>query len=291
MGPAARSAGRMYRFDSRLTFFLLPCTIGGMKPIHRMPASTARSIRWVLTDIDDTMTKNGKLESCAYTALCDLASSGLPVIAVTGRSSGWGEVHLQEWPIVGAVTENGAIAWHSRGSIVAPDSVPNTDSSLVRAAEAAYRAVPRAKPASDNNLRRYDYAIDHAERIDPPLTGPEISAIIAAFEAEGCVAKPSSIHINCWKGSCDKQKASVHFLSEVFGYADATDRDKVLYIGDALNDEPMFAHFPNACAVANVSRWLDHMTSRPAWIAEKPYGQGFAEIAQIVLAHRSAECL
>jgi len=255
-----------------------------MKPIREMPASTARSVRWVLTDIDDTMTRDGKLEPCAYAALCELASSGLQVIAVTGRSSGWGEVHVQEWPIAGAITENGAIAWHSLGSIAAPGSFPNTDPSLVRAAEAAFRAVPRAKPASDNNLRRYDYAIDHAERIDPPLSEKEIAAVISAFEAEGCVAKPSSIHINCWKGSCDKRKASVAFLSELFGYDDARDRAKVLYVGDALNDEPMFAHFPNACAVANIDRWLDRLESRPSWIADRPYGEGFAEIVQVLLA-------
>jgi len=257
-----------------------------MKPISAMDAATARSIRWVCTDIDDTMTRGGKLVSEAYAALCDLKASGLRVFAVTGRSAGWGEVHLNEWPIDGVIAENGAIAYVPGGSLVAPSAVPNTDADLRRAAELAYQAVPRARPARDNHFRLYDYAVDHAEFVNPPLSAAEVEKIVGVFQAAGCVAKPSSIHVNCWKGTFNKLEAVLALLRNTEGYDDALDRGKVLYVGDALNDEVLFGHFPNASAVANVSLWLDQMTHRPAWVSEAGYGEGFAEIARRVLSLR-----
>jgi len=264
-----------------------------MKPISLMPPAVARAIRWVLTDIDDTMTRDGKLVSGAYATLCALADAGLRVIAVTGRSAGWGEVHLQEWPIEGAITENGAVAYYrtesGSGTLVHPSAVPNTAPSLRRAAEASYAAFPRALPAGDNHLRLYDYAIDHAERIKPPLTEAEIAGIVGIFEREGCVAKPSSIHINTWIGTFNKREAALLFLTGREGYIDERDREKVLYVGDALNDEVMFEYFPNACAVANIDMWLDRLTHRPAWIAQERYGAGFTEIGEQLLRLRLTE--
>ena len=272
-----------------------------------MSRETAGQIRWVLTDIDDTMTKDGKLVPEAYQTLCALKDAGFRVIAVTGRSAGWGEVHLQEWPIDGAITENGAVSYfrpdsarmkisssadlpgfdYASGVLVHPSAVRNTAPALERAIEASYRAVPRARPARDNRFRLYDYAIDHAEYVQPPLTEVEINEIIGIFEREGCVAKPSSIHINCWIGSFNKKEAALMLLRECEGYDDAVDLSRVLYIGDALNDEVMFAYFPNACAVANIDIWIDRMKDKPAWVSSGRFGSGFAEICLHVLDARS----
>jgi len=256
-----------------------------------MPAVSARAIRWVLTDIDDTMTRDGKLIPSAYSALCDLASAGLKVVAVTGRSAGWAQVHMQEWPLFAAIAENGAISY-ARGEggavreIAFPGAVRNTAASFARAARRSFQAVPRALPAPDNNLRLYDYAIDYAESVRPPLSAEEVSTIVDIFAEEGCSAKPSSIHVNCWVGPFDKKSSAIELLSAIDGYDDSRDRDSVLYVGDAPNDEVMFEHFPNSCAVANVAKWLGLMSHAPAWVSSRPFGDGFAEIARTVLAAR-----
>lgn len=267
-----------------------------MKPIQFMSPETARSVRWILTDIDDTMTMQGKLVPEAYTTLCNLKKSGFIVIAVTGRSAGWGEVHLQEWPIDGVITENGAVSYYRTepgegtqsniDTLVHPSAVRNTAPALRCAAEEALRRFPRAKPAGDNHFRLYDYAIDHAEYVQPPLSAAEVEGIVDIFQAAGCMAKPSSIHINCWIGSFNKKETTVAFLEKYCNYRDAIDREKVIYIGDALNDEVMFAHFPNACAVANIDIWLKQMTQYPAWVSNGRYGIGFAEIGRHILTAR-----
>jgi len=98
-----------------------------IRNIRLLPPETARGIRWVLTDIDDTMTRDGKLVPAAYAALCSLKEAGLSVVAVTGRSAGWGQVHLQEWPLDGVITENGAVSYFPGEAlrILLPCAIPN----------------------------------------------------------------------------------------------------------------------------------------------------------------------
>jgi len=261
-----------------------------MKPISLMNDDAAAGVRWVLTDVDDTMTRDGVLVPAAYAALCALKASGLRVIAVTGRSAGWGQVHLFEWPLDAVIAENGAVTYfrdgRGQGELAFPSAARNTDPDLVDAARRALAEVKRARPASDNNLRLYDLAIDHAERVSPPLSAGEVARIVGIFAEAGCEARPSSIHVNCWKGAFDKRSAAVAYLSAREGYDDGRDRDAVLYVGDALNDEVMFAHFPNACAVANIAAWLDSLEHLPAWVSRASYGEGFAEIAERILSAR-----
>ena len=58
-------------------------------PLARFPLETRRDVRVVMTDIDDTLTDEGKLTAAAYDALEQLKSAGLIVVPVTGRPAGW----------------------------------------------------------------------------------------------------------------------------------------------------------------------------------------------------------
>jgi hydroxymethylpyrimidine pyrophosphatase-like HAD family hydrolase len=64
------------------------------------------------------------------------------------------------------------------------------------------------------------------------------------------------------------------------------DESSVLFVGDSPNDEPMFSHFPLACAVANISRYQGLIEHWPAFVSQKESGEGFAEIAEILLELR-----
>ncbi len=261
-----------------------------MNPISEISPKTASSIRWVLTDIDDTLTKEGKLLPEAYAALWALKKAGLPVIAVTGRAAAWGYLLSHEWPVAGVITENGAVAYYGTegqriASAVFPGAQPNTSPPFRRAADRILAEIPRAQEAADNYLRLYDFAIDYGENVNPPLSRDDINRIIEIFREEGCSAQPSSIHVNAWIGPFNKREASLRFLSQFMGYDDAKDREQVLYVGDALNDEPMFSWFPNSCAVANIRRWLPDMERQPSWISAE------SEIIRTVLAKRNPQAL
>ena len=79
-----------------------------MQPLTEYSQNALRKIRFVLTDIDDTLTENGRLPAASYQALERLQQVGLKVIPITGRPSGWCDHIARMWPVDGIVGENGA---------------------------------------------------------------------------------------------------------------------------------------------------------------------------------------
>lgn len=263
-----------------------------MENINTLSAAQAKKIRWLLTDIDDTLTKDGKLIPQAYGALWQLQQAGITAIAVTGRAAAWGYLLTHEWPVAGVITENGAVSYFIRDrqkieTLVFPGAERNTHPSLVRAVKRSLEEVPGAREAQDNYLRLYDIAIDYAENTQPPLSPESVQCIINIFQQEGCSAQASSIHVNCWLGDFNKRKASELLLTTLFSYNPNNDRERVFYVGDALNDEPMFACFPLSCGVANVARYVPLMTHVPRWVSTESFGWGFAEIVGQIISKRN----
>jgi hydroxymethylpyrimidine pyrophosphatase-like HAD family hydrolase len=86
-------------------------------------------------------------------------------------------------------------------------------------------------------------------------------------------------------GDYDKLSMAERFLQKRFGW-NTEHGAQVVFAGDSPNDEPMFARFPLACGVANVNRYRAYMKTLPAFIASKESGEGFAEIAETILARR-----
>src|SRR5690348_15135982 len=78
------------------------------RPLATMPDAIRRAIRFVLTDIDDTLTTEGKLTADAYAALARLHDAGRIVVPVTGRPAGWCDHIARMWPVAAVVGENGA---------------------------------------------------------------------------------------------------------------------------------------------------------------------------------------
>ena len=267
-----------------------------MKPIAEMTSEEAAGVRYVLMDIDDTLTRDGKLPASAYSALWELREAGLKVIPVTGRPAGWCDLIAREWPADGVVGENGALVFweepHGAGGRRAvlkaefhPNAVKNDHPALGRVRERAFKEFPELRMAKDQFARLFDIAIDFAEE-DPilPLRAAERIRVIA--EEDGAYAKVSSIHVNIWMGKYDKLSMAERFLSRRFGWQSGAGDREAVFVGDSPNDEPMFARFPLACAVANVRRYGDLIKKLPAYIASQECGDGFAEIAGTILAKR-----
>jgi HAD superfamily hydrolase (TIGR01484 family) len=271
-----------------------------MRAIAEMSRDEAAQIRFVLMDIDDTLTREGKLPAASYGALWALKEAGLRVIPVTGRPAGWCDLIAREWPVDGVVGENGALAFGEErpGETAAtgsglpiltqdfhPGAVRNDHPVLARVRERALREVPGLRVAKDQFARLFDLALDFAEE-EPVLSleAAEQARRIAA--EEGAMAKVSSIHINVWMGRYDKLSMAERFLSRRFGWQSGAGDRELVFVGDSPNDEPMFARFPLACAVANIRRYGALIRHAPAFAASQTCGEGFAEIAAAILDKR-----
>ena len=79
-----------------------------MKPIEKMPKAVKKTIRYVLADIDDTLTLNGRLPAVVFAAMERLQKAGICMIPITGRPAGWCDHIARMWPVDGVVGENGA---------------------------------------------------------------------------------------------------------------------------------------------------------------------------------------
>ena len=61
-------------------------------------------IRLIASDVDGTLTLNGKFSSDFISTLLDLQSAGIKVLLVTGRSAGWVSALANYLPVAGVAT-------------------------------------------------------------------------------------------------------------------------------------------------------------------------------------------
>lgn len=262
-----------------------------MKPLTDFPLAARRAIKGVLCDIDDTVSTEGRITAEAYAAMARLQQAGLLVIPVTGRPAGWCDHMARMWPVDGVVGENGAFyfrydaaARRMRRHFV--DDVATRAAHRARLAEIGreiINAVPGAAIATDQHYRETDLAIDFCEDV-PPLAQAAVDEIVLRMEKHGLTAKVSSIHVNGWFGQYNKLGMTKTLLREGYGVDLDAHRAEYVFVGDSPNDAPMFGYFPHAVGVANLADFGNRITHRPAYIASRRCGAGFAEVAAHLLS-------
>ncbi len=259
-----------------------------MKSLAALDAHAVAPLRGVLFDLDDTLLTRGVLEQVAYNALWDLHACGFRLVAVTGRPSGWGEVLVRQWPIDGAVTENGAVHLVREGRGVTVRALPGYEErrrrldGLVNEA----RSIPGAELSDDMNSRRAEVTWDIGER--RTLAPASVEALIRLAVRWGARTTRSSVHLHATLESDDKASGVVRFLAEQFGEDVTSARYHYAFVGDSGNDAPCFAAFDMTFGVANVRQHLEHIAIAPRYVAERSQGEGFAEIAHHLRALRSS---
>jgi len=161
-----------------------------------VPAAAARAVTGALTDIDDTLTTEGRLTPDALGALQALRAAGLPVIAITGRSMGWSLPFARAWPVDAIVAESGAVAlFMQEGELRTEYSQDEATRArhakrLQKVAVRVLREVPGAVLAQDSAGRLTDIAVDHSEFTH--LGEPQIDAVLRVMREEGMNATVSS---------------------------------------------------------------------------------------------------
>ncbi|MCY4007641.1 MAG: HAD-IIB family hydrolase [Rhodobacteraceae bacterium] len=264
-----------------------------MRPIYDMPLETARNVRFVLCDIDDTITTDGRLTATAYRSMEKLSEAGIAVVPITGRPAGWCDMIARLWPVHGVVGENGAFyyAYDIRLRRMRRRHHPSLDSQILRSdrfdriRERLVNEVPGAAISADQLFRIADLAVDYCEDVKP-LAPHDVQRIADIFAEEGAVAKVSSIHVNGWFGDYDKLSMTRLFAADILDEDVSDSNPAFVFIGDSPNDSPMFEFFENSCAVANVLHFSDQLSATPRWVANSESGAGFCEIVGHLLSAR-----
>lgn len=245
-----------------------------------------QQFRFLFTDVDDTLTTEGKLLPETYTALWALARAGVRIIPVTGGCAGWCDQILRTWPVDAVIGEGGAfyvtrdaaggsrwVHWDSAASAQA-DQQAILDA-VTRLAREVRFPVSLAK---DQAFRLADVAIDYNQ--DVRLDAAQSAQVSAWLQDQGFQVKQSSIHINVWQGVFDKCAMARRYLRDECQLDETSMQKRAFFVGDAPNDESMFAFFPHSAGVANIAPHLASMTARPTLLLEQAAGRGFHELAE-----------
>lgn len=262
-----------------------------MKPLASLTAEEARVLRGMLFDLDDTVLTHGSLTLAAYEALWHLREGGMKLLAVTGRPSGWGAVVARQWPVDGCVTENGAVYFvRERDGVRLVDPCSEEERRarrirLARIVERAREIVPEARLTDDVDARRSDVTWDVGERMKLPED--RIQAIVRVIEEAGARWSVSSVHLHATYDADDKASGALRFCARELGQDAGAAVTTFAFVGDSGNDAACFAGFRTTFGVANVRSALPRLTVAPRYVATRPMGEGFAEIAARVLALRA----
>ena len=266
-----------------------------MRPLCEFPHENLLKIKFVLTDIDDTLTTNGRLPAKSYHALEKLHQGGFKVIPITGRPAGWCDHIARMWPVDAVIGENGAFYfvyeqskrkvirryWKSKKERMADRKL------LEKIQKKILTTVKGSAVASDQAYREADLAIDFCEDVKP-LPESSVIKIMDVFHKDGAVAKMSSIHVNGWFGDYNKLKMTNILLEEYFQLNDVEIKENIVFVGDSPNDEPMFNYFTNSVGVRNILNYSEQFKQFPAWITTKNSAEGFSELAYKLLSAKSS---
>ena len=224
-----------------------------MRPFKQFPEHLRASIRYILTDIDDTLTNKGRLPAAIFVAVERLQKAEIRIVPVTGRPAGWCDHIARMWPIDALVGENGAFYFkydERQKKMIRRYWKSETDrkkdkKKLEKIKKEILENIPGCRVASDQAYREADLAIDYCEDISS-LSRRSVDNIVRYFKAAGAQAKISSIHVNGWFGEYDKLAMTRLLFEEVFNENLEQIKEQVIFIGDSPNDSPMFSFFPHS---------------------------------------------
>jgi HAD superfamily hydrolase (TIGR01484 family) len=263
-----------------------------LKPLAALDGGAVRAI---VFDIDETLTTAGRLTAEAYGALQALKDAGKRTVAVTGRPAGWCDHIARMWPVDGVVGENGAFYFvydRARRTMrqrffTDAETMAANRGRLEALAKLILAAVPGSALASDQPYRIADLAIDFCEDV-PPLPDNEVDRIVSLFREHGAQAKVSSIHVNGWFGNYDKLSMARVMLQDEFGLSLEAAGNRMLFVGDSPNDEPMFGAFPLSVGVANIGALAHRIAAKPRYVTHGRSGEGFVELTDRIVAARGS---
>jgi HAD superfamily hydrolase (TIGR01484 family) len=261
-------------------------SLSGEGLINSLPLSSADFIGWnnirlVATDMDGTLTSQGKFTTQLFQALENLAAAEIKVLIVTGRSAGWVSGLSNLMPVAGAVAENGGL-FYPCGSDRAIALTPIPDlarhrQQLATAFTELQTKFPQIQESADNRFRITDWTFDVAS-----LTPSDLQTLSHLCQKMGWGFTYSNVQCHIKPQTQDKATGLLQVLQQ---YWPEYSPQQVVTVGDSPNDESLFdrRYFTLSVDVANVLQYASKLQHQPAYVTHAAEGEGFCELSRYLL--------
>ncbi|MGF1457582.1 MAG: HAD family hydrolase [Leptolyngbyaceae cyanobacterium] len=247
--------------------------------------SQLQDIQFVATDMDGTLTHQGRFTPKLLQSLTTLAAAGVVTYIVTGRSAGWVQSVSHYLPVAGAIAENGGV-WVATGTghLTSLIDLPALDQHRHQLAEMFVQLQtwwPDLRPSVDNRFRLTDWTFDIGD-----LLPMDCQNIAAACQRAGWGFTYSTVQCHIRPMQQDKGVGLAHLLKTQFA---TLKRTQVVTVGDSLNDEELFDadQFPLSVGVANVQHYCDRLQHLPRFITHGAEVEGFYELVQAIASAKA----
>jgi HAD superfamily hydrolase (TIGR01484 family) len=237
-----------------------------------------QNVRLIATDMDGTLTQQGKFTASLLQAFENLRAADIPVLIVTGRSAGWVSGLVSYLSVVGAIAENGGLFYPAdSANPVALTPIPDVVEHRQQL-ELAYQRLksefPHIEESTDNRFRISDWTFDNRD-----LTITQLERLDALCASLGWGFTYSSVQCHIKPVTQDKATGLMQVLHDYFPQYES---GQVVTVGDSPNDASLFNPqlFPLSVGVANVLDYASELIHKPAYITTAVEGEGFCELAR-----------
>jgi len=270
-----------WRIDRGLIIWILSLNGMTLEPFQTAIGKTqAQKIRLIATDVDGTLTQQGKFTPKLITAIETLTQAGIEVILITGRSAGWVQALNHYLPVTGAIAENGGLFYSSKNDspelLVSLSEISQHRQQLAEVFNSLKSEFPHLKESTDNRFRLTDWTFDVEGLSSSQL---QILAEICHEKDWGFTYSTVQCHIKL--KSQDKATGLLKVLSQYFPKLSTKN---ILTVGDSPNDESLFNpdKFPHSVGVANILHYTEYLNYKPAYVTTTEEVNGFCELAELL---------
>lgn len=248
-----------------------------MKLLEAYDKGECDRLSLIISDVDDTITTDGRLHPVALQAMEDAVQKGYRIILVSGGSSGWCEVYLRQWPVYMVIAESGAVLiYKDEDGQVMYQKNPVITAGDVEKRDKLLRMIGEEYLSSDQYARLYDIAVDLKK-----IPKERIEDVKAEAERMGANYAFSSIHMNIWFGDYSKRKGLLSFM-ELCGIDEELVRKSSMYLGDAPNDSEMFDLIPLSVGMVSVKKRESEFIFLPRYYVTDKGGIGFSRALEML---------
>lgn len=234
----------------------------------------------IATDMDGTLTHQGRFRADLLQGLTELQRSGWTVLVVTGRSAGWVQGIAHYLPIAGAMAENGGVYFPGTDRpeyLTDIPRIPDHRESLEEVFVHLQKHGFDIAPAEDNRFRLTDWTFS-----TEGLTPEDLTQMAEICQNLDWGFTYSTVQCHIFPLGQSKAAGLQRVLHRHFPQVGP---HQVITIGDSPNDVSMFDPrlFPQSVGVANVKHYWPHLAHHPRCVTHQPEVDGFLELTQALL--------